>query len=177
MESIRSSSGVFWEIWQAAVDRFQASDLPTSLATEHSGADELLKKLFFNTYWVNETYNREPLQRNVHRIPKFFEFLPPSHSVLSAYAYFLYTVGAITLPQPLVAITAKLEGQKHSSLLAGETVFYLERILSRLIHSSPTNILACGEVHTAILFLLDKLIEQGSSTAYKLRDDFITPRE
>jgi hypothetical protein len=30
-------------------------------------------------------------------------------------------------------------------------------------------------VRQAVLFLLDELVEQGSSTAYKLRDDFVTP--
>lgn len=177
MEGVHLGGGVFWEIWQTTIDRFQASDLPTSLATEHAEAGELLKKLFLNTHWVDETYNWEPLHRNAHRIQKFFESLPPSHIVLSAYAHFLYTVGTVTLPQPLVAIATKLEGHKPSLLLSSEIILPLERILSRLVYSSPTNILACEAVHTAVLFLLDKLVEQGSSAAYKLRDDFITPQE
>jgi hypothetical protein len=176
VEDTRSSGEVFWTVWQAAADRFLASDLPASVDIEHSEAAKLLRTLFFNTNWKDTARDWAPLHGNEQRIQNLFNTIPPSGSVLCAYACFLYEIGAATLPLPLVAIAAKLGEQERGSILSQATVFYLERILIRLVQGGSTNMLARDDVRKAILFLLDELVEQGSSTAYKLRDDFVTPR-
>ncbi len=61
------------------------------------------------------------------------------------------------------------------SLLSETTVFYLAGILGRVIQDGSMSMLAHDDVRQAVLFLLDELVEHGSSTAYKLRDDFVTP--
>jgi hypothetical protein len=166
---------VFWTIWQAVADRFLASDLVESVDVDHSGAPELLRSLFFNTNWKDGAIDWGPLHGNQLRVERFFDTLPPSGAALSAYTCFLYKIGASTLPLPLVAIAAKINGQDQNSVLSETVVFYLETILNRLIQGRPTNMLAREDVRQSILFLLDKLVEQGSSTGYKLRDDFVTP--
>jgi hypothetical protein len=174
VEDRRPSGGLFWAIWQAAADRFVASDLVAYIDMEHSEAAKLLKTLFFNTNWKDTARDWAPLHGNEQRIQNLFNTVSPSRAVLSAYACFLYKIGAITLPLPLVAIAAKLQGRPL--FLSEEAVFYLERILARLIQGGSSSMLARDDVRQAVLFLLDELVEQGSSTAYKLRDDFVTPR-
>jgi len=79
------------------------------------------------------------------------------------------------LPLPLIAIAEKLGNQANASLLSETTVFYLAGILGRVIQDGSMSMLAHDDVRQAVLFLLDELVEHGSSTAYKLRDDFVTP--
>jgi hypothetical protein len=175
VEATNPSGEVFWAIWQAAADRFRASDLPASVDMEHSGAAKLLRTLFLNTNWKDTARDWAPLHGNEHRIHELFNTLPASSEVLRAYACFLYKIGAATLPLPLIAIAEKLGSQADRSLLSQTTVFYLDTILGRLIQDGSASTLVHDNVRHAVLFLLDELVEQGSSTAYKLRDDFVTP--
>jgi len=88
---------------------------------------------------------------------------------------FSLQIGAATLPLPLIAIAEKLGNQANGSLLSETTVFYLAGILGRVIQDGSMSMLARDDVRQAVLFLLDELVEHGSSSAYKLRDDFVTP--
>jgi hypothetical protein len=176
-EDTRPKGEVFWTIWQAAADRFVASDLPASVDTEHSEAAKLLRTLFLNSNWKDTARDWVPLHGNEQRIQNLFNTIPPSDAVLSAYACFLYKIGATTLPLPLIAIATKLKEQDRRLVLSEVAVFYLERILTRLIQGGPRSALGHDDVRNAVLFLLDELVEYGSSTAYKLRDDFVTPSE
>ena len=177
VEDTRPSDEVFWTIWQVAADRFVASDLPASVDTERSEAAKLLRTLFLNSNWKDTARDWVPLHGNEQRIQNLFNTIPPSDAVLSAYACFLYKIGATTLPLPLIAIAAKLKGQDRRLFLPEVAVFYLERILTRLIQGGPRSALSRNDVCNSVLFLLDELVEHGSSTAYKLRDDFVTPSE
>ena len=117
------------------------------------------------------------MRGNEQRIQNLFNTIPPSRGVVGAYACFLYKIGAATLPLPLIAIAGKLERQDPGSLLSEAAVFYFDGILGRIIQGGSTSMLARDDVRNAVLFLLDELVEQGSSTAYKLREDFVTPRQ
>jgi hypothetical protein len=157
--------------------RFLTSDLPASVDIEYSGAGKLLSTLFFNNNWKETARDWAPLHGNEQRIQDLFNAIPPSRAVLCAYACFLYKIGAVMLPLPLIAIAAKLGGQDRGSLLSQATVFYLDGILRRIIQGGSTSMLARDDVRNTVLSLLDELVEQGSSTAYKLREDFVTPRQ
>jgi hypothetical protein len=177
VEDKRSSGEVFWSIWQAAADRFIASDLSASFETEYSGSSKLLRVLFLNSNWKDTARDWAPLHGNEQRIQNLFDSIPPSRAVVCAYACYLYKIGSASLPLPLIAIARKLEGQEPGSLLSEAAVFYLEGILRRIMQGSRASMLARDDVRHAVLFILDEPVEQGSSTAYKLREDFVTPRQ
>jgi len=90
VEDTHPSGEVFWAIWQAAADRFRASDLPASVDMEHSDAAKLLRTLFFNTNWKDTARDWAPLHGNEHRIQELFNALPASDEGFCAYACFLY---------------------------------------------------------------------------------------
>jgi len=60
-------------------------------------------------------------------------------------------------------------------LLSEVTVFNLETILTRLIYAGNRRIRVETDLRQATMKLLDEMVSGGSSTAYKLRDDFLTP--
>jgi hypothetical protein len=47
--------------------------------------------------------------------------------------------------------------------------------LRRFIYSEPLRLKSDTEVRSAVLTILDQLVESGSSAAYRMRDDFVTP--
>jgi hypothetical protein len=62
-----------------------------------------------------------------------------------------------------------------AALFSEVTVYYLETILTRLIYGGNRRIRVEADLRQAAMKLLDELVAAGSSMAYKLRDDFLTP--
>jgi hypothetical protein len=55
------------------------------------------------------------------------------------------------------------------------TNFYLESLLSRWVYGKPLKLKENPTVRSAVLYILDGLVEAGSSAAFRMRDDFVTP--
>jgi hypothetical protein len=60
-------------------------------------------------------------------------------------------------------------------LLDDGAIFYLEQILARLFSGGNIRIRSDAQLRTTTLEILDAMVARGSSAAYKLRDDFLTP--
>jgi hypothetical protein len=56
-----------------------------------------------------------------------------------------------------------------------DTIFMLEVILQRHVYVRPLELKKDAALRTAILFILDTLVDNGSSAAFRMRDDFVTP--
>jgi len=57
----------------------------------------------------------------------------------------------------------------------GNTVFLLEVLLQRHVYGRPLELKRHCDLREAVIFLLDRLVENGSSAAFRMRDDFVTP--
>jgi hypothetical protein len=167
----------FWALWQGIADGCLSRLLASgpNLTNERTSSDDetLLDMLFFHLSWGEER-DWEPLHGEGHRIRKFFDRLPPSPRAILGYARFLAKIGQPTLPDALCSLSAKL-GDKPAGLISPESKWYLETILRRLISGGNRRIRVERLLREATLLLLDALVAAGSSVAYKLRDDFITP--
>lgn len=51
----------------------------------------------------------------------------------------------------------------------------MEILLQRYVYSKPLLLKERADLREAVLFLLDTLIDLGSSSAFRMRDDFVTP--
>ncbi len=60
-------------------------------------------------------------------------------------------------------------------LQKGNTVFMLEVLLQRYVYGRSLALKRQGEIRKGVLLLLDQLVENGSSAAFWMRDDFVTP--
>lgn len=56
-----------------------------------------------------------------------------------------------------------------------DTTFMLEVLLQRFVYGRPLELKREHAIGDAIIFLLDSLVESGSSAAFRMRDDFVTP--
>jgi hypothetical protein len=105
-----------------------------------------------------------------------FEDLPASSTVLGNYLQFLYHIGEQSLPEAFMRIAKRLQqGDPWQMLREGNTVFMLEVLLQRYVYGKPLELKRQGEIREAVLLLLDLLVENGSSAAFRMRDDFVTP--
>jgi hypothetical protein len=60
-------------------------------------------------------------------------------------------------------------------LAESNTVFMLDVLLQRFVYGRPLELKRDAAIRDAVLFILDCLVEAGSSVAYRMRDDFVTP--
>jgi hypothetical protein len=165
----------FWMLWQQFADAFTASRLPRSLDQEHSRSTKLLDMLFLNVEWKPEAHDWKPLHGQAHRLTELFRNLPPSREALGAFTYFLHKIGNALLPDTLLLIADKLHTGGPANMLSANSANRLELILARLVYGGMSRIRTEPPLRDATLHILDCLVDFGSSAAYKLRDDFVTP--
>lgn len=58
---------------------------------------------------------------------------------------------------------------------SSNTRYMMEILLQRYVYSKPLLLKERADLREAVLFLLDTLIDLGSSSAFRMRDDFVTP--
>jgi len=176
-EDALGSEKVFWNLWQTIADTVLHASWTQRLNERDSDRVKLLNTLFLGLgFWKENIRHWQRLEGNASRIDRFFEALPPIPVVFNSYSRFLYQIGDKSLPNSFAIISRKLQQGDTMVLLSGKnTVFYLESILRRYVYSRPALLKSNTGIRDAVLQLLDALVENGSSAAYRMRDDFVTP--
>ena len=156
-------------------DKFAAS--PGLSRVEHEDPDVrgLLFWLFLHYGWKQAGKEWEPLHGQEFRIDQLAEKLPTGAEAITLYVRYLHNVGLRALPQGFILLAAKLRALPLDKPLSGDTMLRFEVILGRHVHSSPAALKAKPELREALITLLDLLVERGSSAAFRMRDDFVTP--
>lgn len=165
----------FWAIWQAFADAAVTAPWTANLRRDRPYQAELIHRLFLATYWKKGVTHWERLNGEAHRIDTLVTRFPSAPICVEAYSRFLYTIGRQSLPQAFVTLSSVLAPDDAVALVAGPDVgFYLESLLS-VVYTHPHALKADRDVAAAVLHVLDVLASAGSSAAYRMRDDFVTP--
>lgn len=169
----------FWEIWQAFADRFSNAKWIEDLDEDYSigmQGRKLLRILLFGIQWQDDTRYWPRLKGQEYRVEDFVQEIPPSSAALQSYCRFLYHIGEKSLPESFTVIAERLKaGDPYQALTESNTVYLLESLLRRYVYGEPLQLKMDPDVRRAVLFTLDQLVEAGSSSAYQMRDDFVTP--
>jgi len=105
-----------------------------------------------------------------------FQSLRTSSCATDAYVYLLYHVGEQSLPNAFIGIKQQCDRDDPKRLFGDSSTRYrLEVILQRFVYSKPLLLKERAALRNAVLTILDALIELGSSAAFRMRDDFVTP--
>jgi hypothetical protein len=166
----------FWHIWELfAVGARHASWLK-HIDSEHPMGGPVMAAVFLTTYWKDDVRHWRSLEGHAFHVHRLFEELPTSANILDSYVRFLYHIGEQSLPQAFRRVSVRLRaGDPPKMLRKSNTVFMLETLLRRYVYGRPMELKKDRELREAVLYLLDALVENGSSAAYRMRDDFVTP--
>ena len=176
VEDRQPNTTQFWLLWQLFADRVLDARWLAGLDDEHVAGREMISAVMLGSFWKENVRHWRSLEGNAQHIHKLFENLPLSSRVLNAYVSFLYQVGAQSLPDAFIRIAQRLQQADPSQMvLEGNTIFCLEILLRRYVYRHSLNLKRKHKLRDAVLFLLDFLIENGSSSAFRMRDDFVTP--
>jgi hypothetical protein len=166
----------FWDVWQAFADRIIEAPWSEKIGSSHLLGEELMDKMLFRTYWKEGVRRWSHLDGQEQRVNEFTTRLPAVSRVLLSYAYFLYKIGEGSLPNAFEVVADRLQVGDSAELLSdGNTVFYLESLLQRYVYGQPVRLKSNPAVRHATITILNNLVDAGSASAYKMRDDFVTP--
>ena len=164
-----SLSDGFWPAW-----RVLSAGLGKALA--RSGLDwstrkDVARALFLNLNWKEETKEWEAIRGREESFLETFRTVSPSNEAIEAFLSFLIHVGRRLLPEALSALHEKLPPEPLGSV----PINRLEASLSEFVYGGEPRIRREEKLRLAVLGLLDALVDAGSSFAYRMRDDFVTP--
>ena len=166
----------FWALWQAFADAICAAPWIEQIDSPHGTGRELVGAIFLGGHWKEDVRHWHKLDGEGHRVDELAARFRKSTAVFDAYCRFLFDIGDRSLPGAFVCLADSLTAGSPSAMLADRnTVFRLETLLQRHVYAMPHRLKSVGTVRTAVLALLDHLVEAGSSAAYRMRDDFVTP--
>ena len=166
----------FWTLWQAFADAISAAPWIEQIDSRYGSGKELIDAIFFGNYRNENERHWHRLEGQGHRVDKLAGQFRGSVTVFNAYCRFLYDIGATSLPKAFVILADFLSvGDPHEMLSDQNTVFLLESLFLRYVYAEPHRLKSDHAIRNAVLLLLDHLVEAGSSAAYRMRDDFVTP--
>jgi hypothetical protein len=166
----------FWLLWKLFAEGLLAASWLPNVDSEYSNATEFVSSVFLAVGWNDHVRHWRSLVGYAHLVHELFERAPVSAAFVYRYLLFLYHVGEQSLPTAYVRFAAKLRtGEPHQLLTAHQSVFLLESLLQRHVYAKPLELKTQEHLRTAVLYLLDELVEAGSSASFRMRDDFVTP--
>lgn len=165
----------YWYLWRLFADGVKTAKWATRLDEEHPIGGEMLSAIFLTSWWKDDVRHWRSLEGHAQHVHDLFEALAPSWTVLENYLSFLYHIGEQSLPAAFVRVADSLRGDPQAMLRTSNIVFMLEVLLQRHVYGRPLELKRNTEVRRAVLSLLDILVENGSSAAFRMRDDFVTP--
>lgn len=166
----------YWFLWNLFAERVKRANWLTQLDREHPHGSEMLSTIFLTSYWKDNFRHWRSLEGYAYNVDALFDALPPVWIVLDSYVRFLYHIGERSMPAAFVLIANALRrGNPADMLRMSNTVFMLEVLLQRHVYARPLELKRDLALREAFLYVLDVTVESGSSAAFRMRDDFVTP--
>lgn len=166
----------YWFLWNLFAERVKRAEWLVHLDREHPYGSKVLSAIFLTAWWKENVRHWRSLEGYAHNVDALFDALPPVWIVLDSYVRFLYHIGERSMPAAFVRIANALgRGHPADILRESNTVFMLEVLLQRHVYARPLELKRDPALRGAMLYVLDVLVESGSSAAFRMRDDFVTP--
>ena len=168
--------GAYWDVWRLFADRIEKSRWITHIDDRYTTGESTLFALFQVTKWKEGVRHWHGLDGHEGLVPELFTRLAPSATALEAFGDFLYHIGEKALPGAFVRVAEKIAAGDASHMLRkGNTRFVLEVVLQRFVYGRPAELKRDAVLRDAVMRILDSLVDNGSSAAFRMRDDFVTP--
>ena len=172
----RGTGDCFWDLWQAVAEAIVCSSWGQGLTDETTFDLGLLHMVFLGPYWKEDARHWHRLDGNTRRLDELALGLPATVPVVRAYCDYLSRVGHQSLPGSFAVVGRMFENGDAARIASSSGVtFNLETLLRPFVYSEPHRIKTDTLLRNAVLVILDALVTGGSASAYRMRDDFVTP--
>jgi hypothetical protein len=118
----------------------------------------------------------KPLRGHEKDVRDFFNLTGTAPPICRSFIRLLDGVGAFLLPDALNWLAEQVRKGDPSCMIGDRnSLFSLARILTPLVFSQTETLRKNPALRDAALLILDVMVEQGSSAAFRMRDFLITP--
>ena len=172
----RNTEDCFWDVWQEAAKRIVHSTRGQEWTDDSFNHIDLLNTIFLNNYWDKDVKHWYRLDGHAHRLNELALDLPATVSVMISYCRFLFVIGRKSLPSSFETVAQVLKNGDTIRIASNSDIsILLETLLRPFVYSHPHRIKSDASLRESVLTILNALVEGGSSSAYRMRDDFVTP--
>lgn len=172
----------FWQLWDVATKIcYRQSSIVSHGRWSHSNHEKLLRTLLFQSAlfqsvpWIPDAHDFAMLRKRPHFISDSIRAIGTSALGFECVVNLLEGVGrGVGVPGALIELQRALDGHTTENPLENEMILWkVETMMRVAIHEHATTIKGNGPLRAAVLTLLDKMVDAGSSVAFQLRDYFI----
>jgi hypothetical protein len=176
-EDIVHEKVVFWAVWQETETRLLATpNAMQSIVNERSDLAKLGTALVLDSTWKEGAKDWKPLHGHEDKIASFVKKVGFAPRICKSYIRLLDSIGSFLLPEALESLDYCLRSGNPASVLSdSDSLFSLSRILTPLVFAQTGMLRKAPELRSATLRILDSMVEEGSSAAFRMRDFLITP--
>ena len=168
------TTDTFWELWQAFADRIVGARWTCDPTDDFAGA-KLMSHMMLNMSWLEGSRHWEHLLGHEERISGFAGRLPTTPHVLTSFARYLCMSGEGSHRAPLGVLAHHLRDEDSAGLLGGgDVVDFLAIVLWRYVNRKMAMLKADPALRGDTLLILERLVDAGSSVAYRTLDIFTT---
>ena len=170
-----SNTVCFWDVWQAFANRVISASWSSRISSSHSTGMEIVDRILLGHNMMTKR-SWSSIVDNECRLDKFTASLPAVSPILTSFVHYLHSAKKSSLPDAFIVIADFLRRGNPTDILgSGNIIFYLESLLQPYVYRKPILLKTEPTLRKAVLAILNDLVDAGSSAAYKMRDDFVTP--
>jgi hypothetical protein len=177
-EDTAQKGAAFWAIWNATKLRLVTRPrFHERIKDDQSGYAKLASVLLLDyIYWKEDAREWKPLRGHEKEVRDFFNLTGTAPPICRSFIRLLDGVGAFLLPDALNWLAEQVRKGDPSCMIGDRnSLFSLARILTPLVFSQTETLRKNPALRDAALLILDVMVEQGSSAAFRMRDFLITP--
>lgn len=172
----------FWTLWDIATEIcYRQPSIFQDGRWYHSSHDKLLRILLFQSAlfqsvpWIPDAHDFAILRKRPSFIRDSIRAIGTSALGFECVVNLLEGVGrGIGIPGALIELQQALDGQTQENPLENEVILWkIETVMRVAIHEHAAAIKKNNPLRAAVLTLLNKMVDAGSSVAFQLRDYFI----
>jgi hypothetical protein len=168
----------FWQVWDVATRVcYPQLNIMSHGGGYHSNHEKLLRTLLFQSMpWKPNVYDLAILCKRPSFIKDSIRAVGANAIGFECAVKLLEGVGrGIGVPDALIELQKALDGHTRENPLEKRVILWeLETVVRVAIYEHGPTIKRNSPLRTAVLILLDKMVDAGSSVAFQLRDYFVT---
>ncbi|MCH9664521.1 MAG: ATP-binding protein [Gammaproteobacteria bacterium] len=175
-ESSRKEASNYWSIWNSFANAIVQAPWIDRIDSSYGYDNDIISSIFLNGGW-NKNFRHWPkLSGNNHYIDELAAKLKFSTAVFNAYTVYLYEIGEASLPHAFVILADSLKSHDDpvATLSLWNSSSCLEALLRRYIYEESDKLRLDSDTGKSVMYLLERLVDFGSSASYRMRNDFIS---
>jgi len=165
----------FWAVWESLFEQL-SSKLNADKSQKLYVSEELLSALFLDVPWKQDASDWTPLHGRENQIKSLVRQVGSRSNACRLFVRLLAGVGNFMLPDALHWLAASMrKGNPNEAIQPEDCQYNLVKLLTPLVYGKGAMIRRDASLQEDVIFILDAMVDNGSSAAFRMRDYLVSP--